>query len=814
MAVLSVAWYTVAAVPQIAASGEPVLPADTKPVQLQPGQKVFPYYNPVYPGDAPDPALLRVGDHFFAATTGESIWRSPDLVDWQRVGTLFPAQKPAWANPGSPEIWAPDLNYIDGKYVAYFAARAGGYTDIYRGIGVAWAVNPEGPYHPSEEPLVVGPGFRHIDPMAFLDDNGKRYLYWGSASQPILVQELAPDGLSLVGEPKIALEPDPAIRYSRLIEAPWVIKRGDYYYIFWSGDGYHPGLYAVSVARSTSPFGPFERYSGNPILMESEKLTSPGHCAIIQDDAGQDWIVYHAYDKADTALGRFLLIDKLVWKDGWPTVAGRVPSFSPVADGPVWKNTAIPLVEVAHGKQVFASSERPGRSAQGVTDGSTYTGWVPAEDDTEPWVAVDLGAPQRVVKVELRLRKADQGDHGYLIETSRDGAHWQVFADRTRGSPTYPYVERNEATARYVRVRRMSSPTGADPALYEMRVFAYLNVWISNPDTLMPVTGPFPLTVHINPEMAVKSVAVSLDGNVVYEGSRAPAGPVATLVLLDGLHQAVLRVIDQNDAVWQHELEFTVKNARILSPTGEVRLHGTVPIEVATGYSKETIKSAAVSLIPVRYGELCNESAVVLYKGKEVPAGLIWDTRTVEDGAYDLQFTVEAVGGNVSYSTVRVVVKNWEVMTDEFEPPYEGWFGTMDLKKTIAESEGWDYDTTNPESFFGDANRRVWRGNETGHLIWQVHGLRAFSVVLYAAGITDVTRLEISVSPDQRQWQPVPFTVVEAATSGGWRKLQLKGEVVGGTPCYFRISLPPEMGPQAAQLGAVEFISSGEKEDE
>jgi hypothetical protein len=41
------------------AAKEPLLPPDSKPVQLQQGQKVFPYYNPVYPGDGPDPALLR-----------------------------------------------------------------------------------------------------------------------------------------------------------------------------------------------------------------------------------------------------------------------------------------------------------------------------------------------------------------------------------------------------------------------------------------------------------------------------------------------------------------------------------------------------------------------------------------------------------------------------------------------------------------------------------------------------------------------------------------------------------------------------------
>ena len=48
----------------------PMLPPDTEPVEPGPGQKVFPYYNPVYPGDGPHPAIWRVEDYFYTAVTG------------------------------------------------------------------------------------------------------------------------------------------------------------------------------------------------------------------------------------------------------------------------------------------------------------------------------------------------------------------------------------------------------------------------------------------------------------------------------------------------------------------------------------------------------------------------------------------------------------------------------------------------------------------------------------------------------------------------------------------------------------------------
>jgi arabinan endo-1,5-alpha-L-arabinosidase len=71
---------------------------------------------------------------------------------------------------------------------------------------------------------------------------------------------------------------------------------------------------------------------------------------VIRDAAGDDWIVYHAIDRerryvdqtiaGDRAVRRILLIDRLVYEAGWPTVAGGIPSTTaqagPVLDLPKW----------------------------------------------------------------------------------------------------------------------------------------------------------------------------------------------------------------------------------------------------------------------------------------------------------------------------------------------------------------------------------------------------------------------------------------------------------------------------------------------
>ena len=503
--------------------------------------------------------------------------RSRDLVHWENIGTWFGGRYPAWVDWNARHLWAPDLDYVDGRYLLYFSANSSAQPKLdglHMGIGVAWSDRPEGPYTGADEPIAASPGFRDIDPFLFRDDDGTLYLYWGSASQPILAWQLTPDGLGTVGEPVPVLHPVPWLRYSRLLEGPWVIKRGDYYYLFWSGDGYHPGQYAVSVARSLSPLGPFERYSGNPILVEDAIWTSLGHNAIIQDDAGQDWIVYHAYEWSDTSIGRMLLIDPLIWKDGWPHVAGGHPSSGPVAAGPIWETSAIPMVEVAMNQPVRASTEREGRPARATVDGSPTTSWLPAPDDEAPWLVVDLGAERRVTKVELRFGQS--GDRRYLIETSRDGETWHVLADRRHAS-AYPYSERGEATARYVRVSLPGPVTSEDGAIRVLRVFALDGVWLADPSGRGPVAGPLRVVAHAAADFPLAHVRIMLDDRVLYEGERMPEEAIVTEVLPDGRYSLVLEVTDTNEALWRHEVPVEVRNA-VLGEVGYgAVLRGEVP---------------------------------------------------------------------------------------------------------------------------------------------------------------------------------------------------------------------------------------------
>jgi arabinan endo-1,5-alpha-L-arabinosidase len=284
------------------------------------------YLNPVLPADAADPAVVRAADGtFYAYTTQVStegtgahfpVLHSTDLVRWTSLGDAMP-ELPEWAEDGAErDTWAPHVIRKNGKYLMYFSARHAGADRLV--IGVASSDDPAGPFEAIGPPLVGGSS---IDPFVMQSSRGS-FMYWTVPGEPIRVQPLSDDGLRLVGEPRMILDPDPEEPYQRLVEAPWVMQHGRYFYMFFSGN--HccgPGVhYATMVARSLHPRKGFQKYEGPPVLEANGSWSGPGHNAVVTDDAGQDWVLYHAIDPTDGDYDRYLMIDKITWRDGWPTI--------------------------------------------------------------------------------------------------------------------------------------------------------------------------------------------------------------------------------------------------------------------------------------------------------------------------------------------------------------------------------------------------------------------------------------------------------------------------------------------------------------
>lgn len=278
------------------------------------------FENPVISGDIPDPTIIRIGNRYYAAGTSSEwapfypMFVSKDLVNWKQTGHVF-TEKPEWA---SGSFWAPELFSHEGKIYCYYTARQKSSGISYIGVAVADS--------PSEKFTDFGPlveyGSEAIDAFVF-DDNGQLYISWkayGLDKRPIelLCSKLSDDGLRLEGEPFSLLKDDERIG----MEGQYQFKKGDYYYIIYSAHGCcGPGSdYDVYVARSKNFRGPYEKFSGNPILHGDESdFQSCGHGTVAETPDGRMFYLCHAYANGDDFfIGRQPVLHELeMTEDGW-----------------------------------------------------------------------------------------------------------------------------------------------------------------------------------------------------------------------------------------------------------------------------------------------------------------------------------------------------------------------------------------------------------------------------------------------------------------------------------------------------------------
>lgn len=303
------------------------------------------YKNPVVDFNFPDPTVIQAADgNYYAYATnternGEviniQVIKSKDLVTWEELGDALP-EHPSWA---SSDFWAPHVIYNkkNTKYYLYYSGESNDKT-IGKCLGIAISDSPEGPFIDKGEPLLCGDTFINIDPMVFQEEKSrKNYLYWGSGHESIKMRELSENLLNFkkgseVKEIIHPVENSEKENYQKLIEGVWLSKANGFYYLYYSGDNCcgDEAHYAVMVARSKSPDGPFQKFKnldGTPVILSSNRdWFAPGHNSVITDEKGREWFMYHAIDPKDSSKGRVFLMDRINYNNGWPVINKESPS--------------------------------------------------------------------------------------------------------------------------------------------------------------------------------------------------------------------------------------------------------------------------------------------------------------------------------------------------------------------------------------------------------------------------------------------------------------------------------------------------------
>jgi len=108
----------------------------------------------------------------------------------------------------------------------------------------------------------------------------------------IFAQPVSADGLELVGEPVVVMENDQAWE-AHLIEGVWVTEQAGRFYLFYAGNDFSTGRYALGAAVADHPLGPYVKTG--PLVRSSRDWVGPGHASVARGPGGEPWLFLHAF---------------------------------------------------------------------------------------------------------------------------------------------------------------------------------------------------------------------------------------------------------------------------------------------------------------------------------------------------------------------------------------------------------------------------------------------------------------------------------------------------------------------------------------
>lgn len=341
--------------------------------------------NPIIPGMAPDPSIIRVGDDYYIATStfhwkpAVQIFHSRDLANWELVSYGLSKDEVDLRGTNTPAgIWAPHLSYDEKTkrfWLVYSHMQNMAGREFNAESYAMWADEITGPW--SKPVYLTSIGF---DPALFHDQDGRHYL---SILEWETRQGYQAPGHIVIAE--VDLTTGQVGEWHRVttgfttrgcVEAPQLYRHGDYYYLLLAsgGTGYGHG---IEIGRSKQVFGPYEPDpSGEPILTSQpahlfslgdpdaghfemynphSEMQKAGHGSLVETKDGE-WYLAHLmarplHGKLLNPLGRETSIQRVDWNDeGWLRLhdgsnVAKMTTPAPAAFNGSQKSAAFDIVD-------------------------------------------------------------------------------------------------------------------------------------------------------------------------------------------------------------------------------------------------------------------------------------------------------------------------------------------------------------------------------------------------------------------------------------------------------------------------------------
>lgn len=395
------------------------------------------FENPVLPGFYPDPSVCRVGEDYYLVTSsfsyfpGVPIFHSRDLVNWRQLGHCLtrPSQLALGAGPTSAGIFAPTLRHHQGVFYMTTTNVTSG------GNFIVTATDPAGPW--SDPIWVSQPG---IDPSLFFDEDGS--VYYTTSHEGAFQSRIDVKTGALLSESKVIWEGTGG----QYPEGPHLYRHDGSYYLLISEGGTEYG-HMITMARSQSPWGPFEPCKENPVLTHRSyrsPIQGVGHADLVKSPDGHWFAVCLAYRPEGYTpcyhLGRETYLCPVEWQAGeFPVFgnAGRIAlqhetplALHPFAEAPAvdhfdggtlgleWNFLRNP------DPTMFSLRERPGflrlrGSAVGLDELASPT-----------WVGQRQCHFDVKVTTQLEFQPTQESEEAGLVVRMDESHHYEIFVTR------------------------------------------------------------------------------------------------------------------------------------------------------------------------------------------------------------------------------------------------------------------------------------------------------------------------------------------------------------------------------------------------
>jgi len=427
-------------------------------------------HNPILPGYFADPSLIQHDGKFYLYATVDpwgadflSCWVSEDFQNWTFHRLNWPT-KAACRTPqsGGAMVWAPGLIERDGVFYMYVSVG----SEIWCGS----APHPLGPWENmlGDKPMVPYDTTRYvhvIDAEAFIDDDGRAYLYWGSGHNWVngrcIAAEMNDDMKSFKTEP-IEITP------TNFFEGALMTKHNGKYYLSYSEGRTLDETYEVRYAVGDKPLGPFVEGENSPILTMNRDLQvfGPGHHTFFMFE-GKHYILYHRHRLPFVRNSAFrqMCINEFTFNDEKSQINVITPYHTQV-----FPDLRKEKKELITPRSAVASSAQAAHfAAANVLDNGYVTRWEASENDSTPALTVSFENAVRIGTMEIRFEYASR-NYFARIESSNGGDSWEAVADYMAtgisGSPVLVSIERE---CRHIRISFENRSGEARPSIWTLK---------------------------------------------------------------------------------------------------------------------------------------------------------------------------------------------------------------------------------------------------------------------------------------------------------------------------------------------------------